>query len=159
MFENPSRSRLARNFTTNVPKILDLKSSSEQIFSENWRWVPLLWIRTPKPTIFETAIQSGLFWIWRVWWVCVDDWSRILLKSLRHKPGSSLLNENFQVQNGGQQCCRLSSPVLLHALRRRVKRLRSWPDCWKARLSGRYQVPFSVIGKRSISNESWTFQL
>ena len=32
MFENPRRSRQARNFTRNVPKILDLKSSSEQIF-------------------------------------------------------------------------------------------------------------------------------
>ena len=32
MFENPWRSRQARNFTTNVPKTLDLKSSSEQIF-------------------------------------------------------------------------------------------------------------------------------
>ena len=32
MFENPSRGRQARNWTTNVPKILDLKSSSEQIF-------------------------------------------------------------------------------------------------------------------------------
>ena len=41
MFENPRRGRQARNFTTNVPKILDLKSSSEQIFSENLRWVPL----------------------------------------------------------------------------------------------------------------------
>ena len=41
MFENPRRGREARNFTTNVPKILDLKSSSEQIFSENWRRVPL----------------------------------------------------------------------------------------------------------------------
>ena len=40
MFENPRRSRQARNVTTNVPKILDLKSSSLQIFSENWRWVP-----------------------------------------------------------------------------------------------------------------------
>ena len=29
MFENPRRGRQARNFTTNVPKILDLKSSSE----------------------------------------------------------------------------------------------------------------------------------
>ena len=29
------------NFRTNPPKILDLKSSSEQIFSENCRWVPL----------------------------------------------------------------------------------------------------------------------
>ena len=34
MFENSRRGRQARNFTTNVPKILDLKSSSEQIFSE-----------------------------------------------------------------------------------------------------------------------------
>ena len=42
MFENPRRCRQARNFTTNVPKILDLNSSSEQIFSENCRWVPLL---------------------------------------------------------------------------------------------------------------------
>ena len=44
MFENPRRGSQARNFTTNVPKILDLKSTSEQIFSdilENWRRVPL----------------------------------------------------------------------------------------------------------------------
>ena len=41
MFENPRRGRRARNFTTNVPKIVDRKSSSEQIFSENCRWVPL----------------------------------------------------------------------------------------------------------------------
>ena len=33
MFENPRRSRQARNFTTNAPKIPDLKSSSEQIFA------------------------------------------------------------------------------------------------------------------------------
>jgi len=33
MLENPRRGREVRNFTTNVPKILDLKSSSEQIFS------------------------------------------------------------------------------------------------------------------------------
>ena len=31
MFENPRTGRQARNFKTNVPKILDLKSSSEQI--------------------------------------------------------------------------------------------------------------------------------
>ena len=40
-FENPRRGRQARNLTTNVPKILDLKPSSEQIFSKNCRWVPL----------------------------------------------------------------------------------------------------------------------
>ena len=32
MFENPRRGGQARNFTTNVSKILDLKSPSEQIF-------------------------------------------------------------------------------------------------------------------------------
>ena len=32
MFENPRRGMQARNFTTNVPKILDLKSSFEQRF-------------------------------------------------------------------------------------------------------------------------------
>ena len=41
MFENPRRGRQARNFTTNVPKIVDRKSSFEQIFSENCRWAPL----------------------------------------------------------------------------------------------------------------------
>ena len=41
MFEIPRRGRQARNFTTNFPKILDLKSSSEQIFYENWSWLPL----------------------------------------------------------------------------------------------------------------------
>ena len=35
MFKNPRRGGQARNYTTNVPKILDLKSSSEPIFSEN----------------------------------------------------------------------------------------------------------------------------
>ena len=34
-FENPRRGRQARNFKTNVLKILDLKSSSEEIFSQN----------------------------------------------------------------------------------------------------------------------------
>ena len=33
MLENPRRGRQARSFTTNAPKILDLKSSYEQIFS------------------------------------------------------------------------------------------------------------------------------
>ena len=42
MFENPRRGRQARTFTTNVPKILDLKSSSEETFSKNCRCMPLL---------------------------------------------------------------------------------------------------------------------
>ena len=59
MFENPRRGRQARNFGKNFPKILDLKSSSEQIFSENCRWVPLKtdfehspwWMRFPPRAI------------------------------------------------------------------------------------------------------------
>ena len=42
MFENPRRGRQARNFKANVPKILELKLSTGQIFSENWRWAPLI---------------------------------------------------------------------------------------------------------------------
>ena len=56
MFENPSRGRQARNFTTNVPKILDLKSSSEQIFPENRRWVPLCY------WTFVLRITKRNFW-------------------------------------------------------------------------------------------------
>ena len=46
MFENPRRGRQARNFTKNVPKILDLRSSSEQIFSENCHWEPLFLVKS-----------------------------------------------------------------------------------------------------------------
>ena len=41
MLENLRRVKQGRNFTANVSKILDLKSSSAQISSKNWRWVPL----------------------------------------------------------------------------------------------------------------------
>ena len=47
MFENPRTGRQARNLTTKISKILDLKSSPEQIFSENCRWVPLTIAPTP----------------------------------------------------------------------------------------------------------------
>ena len=55
MFEKRRRSRggQARNFTTNaVPEILDLKSSSEQIFSENCRWVLLVSLCINKLILF-----------------------------------------------------------------------------------------------------------
>ena len=54
MFENPKRGKQARNFTTNVPNILDLKSSSKQIFSKNWCWVPLsdFMVRLFNPFLF-----------------------------------------------------------------------------------------------------------
>ena len=65
MFENPRRGMQATNFTTNVGKIVDLKSSSEQIFSENWRGVPLTdtWIGFQFPFLHiergtDTEIKS-----------------------------------------------------------------------------------------------------
>ena len=69
MFENPRRGRQARSFTRNVPKILDLKSSSEQVFSENCRWVPLInlsFFNRPQQVfqgsnpILPLSIQSGV---------------------------------------------------------------------------------------------------
>ena len=62
MFENPRGGRQARNFTKNVSKILDLKSSSEQIFSESCRWVPLTYERFIQ-TLKERKIDrlAGLF--------------------------------------------------------------------------------------------------
>ena len=56
MLENPRRGRQARNFTTNVPKILDLKSSSEQIFSENCRRVPL---KDQRRRLFRLTARWG----------------------------------------------------------------------------------------------------
>ena len=57
MFENPRRGRQARNFTTNVSKILDLKPSSEQIFFRE--------LSLGAPVIFEqntkvTAIKQDI---------------------------------------------------------------------------------------------------
>ena len=57
MFENPRRGRQARNFTTNVPKILDRKSSSEQIF------FPKLSLGAPVVTKLR-LICSGRRLIW-----------------------------------------------------------------------------------------------
>ena len=71
MFENPRRGIQARNFTTNVPKILDLKSSSEQIFSENCRWVPLSHVillrialhRISRPRYIKHKLKSINFYL------------------------------------------------------------------------------------------------
>ena len=57
MFENPRRGRQARNFTTNAPKILDLKSSSEQIFS---RKLPLGALVTLVDLLTASAVQDTL---------------------------------------------------------------------------------------------------
>ena len=57
MFENLRRGRQARNFTTNVPKIPVLKSSSEQIFS---RKLPLGAPDAETESKTETTNQSQI---------------------------------------------------------------------------------------------------
>ena len=54
-FENPRRVRQARNLTTklNVPKILDLKSSSEQIF-------PKIVVGCPCSITFRRKVYSDI---------------------------------------------------------------------------------------------------
>ena len=67
MFENPRKGRQARNFTKHFPKILDLKLCSEQIFSENWCWVPLIYYSTQREgppvrgPLFDFWAGDGLF--------------------------------------------------------------------------------------------------
>ena len=56
MFEKPRRGRQARKLTTNVPNILDLKSSSEQIFPKNCRWVPLF-------QFVDTILAVTVLWV------------------------------------------------------------------------------------------------
>ena len=56
MFENPRRGRQARNFATNVSKILDVKSSSEQIF---FRKLSLGAPEIKRATIVQISSHSG----------------------------------------------------------------------------------------------------
>ena len=86
MFENPRRCMQARNFTTTVPKILDLKSSSEQIFCENWRWVPLRGGSFPLFShwrlIFRKVVIEYSCKLWRGWRkVFLDIKCHVILKT------------------------------------------------------------------------------
>ena len=61
MFGNIKRSRQARNFATNVPKILDLKSSSEQKIDAGCPWFDSLSNLTPLHTFVSKNIDL-YFW-------------------------------------------------------------------------------------------------
>ena len=87
MFENPKRGRQARDFTTNVPKILDLKSSSEQIFSENWRWVPLFVGETSAFSLIKLAVLIA---------VCCVHLNCVLRQSLKCLIFFSTVQDDFQ---------------------------------------------------------------
>ena len=64
MFENPRRGKQARNFTTNAPKIIDLKLSSEQnIFRKlplDAPDVKLARHRNPVPNLTKTGHNQNL---------------------------------------------------------------------------------------------------
>ena len=83
MFENPRRGKQARNFTTNGPKILDLKSSSEQIFSENWRLVPLIYVHayTLLQSLHRLAVRKDR-----------ERWKSRLLSTECNSPESAIFS-------------------------------------------------------------------
>ena len=66
MFENPRRGRQARNFTTNSPKILDLKSSSEQIFSRKLPLGAPGFCQGRVQVVENVATKHGLGSTWRI---------------------------------------------------------------------------------------------
>ena len=54
----------------NVPKILDLKSSSEQIFSENWRCVPLIKASIDQNLLLFIPCDTTSWFIIVLWVEC-----------------------------------------------------------------------------------------
>ena len=75
MFENPRRGRQARNFTTNVPKILDLKSSFEQIFFQKLSLGapvqrPLLRFRSEEYFVYKISREMFYPNLQRFVWRC-----------------------------------------------------------------------------------------
>ena len=73
MFENPRRNRQARNFTENDPKILDLKSSSEQIIFRK------LSLGAPD----QSRLARSLFFPRLGSFVLVMNFPRVLIGSLK----------------------------------------------------------------------------
>ena len=109
MVENPRRGRQARNFTTNVSKILDLKSSSEQIFfrklsfgapAETLPYFPAKLTRSLRRKenlnvphynthgVVNTARFCGLDSIHtscgNKWYHLTKSWRRVKMKTLEH---------------------------------------------------------------------------
>ena len=120
-FENPRRGRQARNLTTNFPKILYLKSSSEQIFSKNCRWVPLKlgrsWPRKTLSSHFNNELLAQCWVIWIRLWLQMDN-----PKSGRGRlPRSGHLRELFITKFKSQFKRGFTKAVVT-----RVGRLRAW---------------------------------
>ena len=91
--------REARNFIATVPKILDFKSS-EHIFSENWRWVPL-------DGIWAASISHTNSPVWPFFrrWLHARDSSHVL----HNKVASLHKRTNTESLAPSQLLCRVNS--------------------------------------------------
>ena len=98
MFENPRRGRQARNFTTKVSKILDLKSSSEQIFFRKLslgapvgrnRILVVLWtiIFLSKVKLCKSCLKTCNWFV--VWLRMTSEFFHLLSHLLRLEKGYS----------------------------------------------------------------------
>ena len=152
-FENPRTGRQARNLTINVPKILDLKSSSEQIFSKNWRWVPLLCVNRSPIMVFAPAQKlSGLAiqdpvagGVWKIKLECLCKWWQVSFSlRMKKKKNSSSKSSN-------------SNSSLFSLLRCQMKQMRqmlwiSWSsESWKFVYSISYRADGSLAEKSTFS--------
>ena len=82
MFENPRRGRQARNFTENDPKILDLKSSSEQIIfrklslgAPDWWACKLTSVNSVESLKLQVRVVSASFKLYNMLKTQREIWS------------------------------------------------------------------------------------
>ena len=124
LVENRRRGRQARNFTTNVPKTLDLKSSSEQIFSENWRLVPLFIER-----YYDTKRDIVSYNYRIVYSSCDRPLTHLQSAEMQKKKKKKLLNCEFQLYlyNSGYGAARLHGYGASRATYYGLTCLRAWP--------------------------------
>ena len=97
MFEHPRSGRQARNFTTNVPKILVLKTSSEQIFS---RKLPLGAPDAFAHLLEESAknIHVSVHWLWFP--LIAKPRSKVLKKRAKNTSSSPIWSVIFLLVRG-----------------------------------------------------------
>ena len=136
MFQNPTRGRQARNFTTNVPKILDLKSSSEQIVIFR-----KLTLGAPECTVtYHTIVQD------RGRSPCSFVLSRCITKPSAFNRNDNKVNNTQELQGKpgkwaqhdiadeeGRLCWKRFCQVASNLNRFLSKFLHFWQSCWPSR--------------------------
>ena len=158
MLENARWSGQSRNFTANVPKILGLKSSSEQIFSENWRWVPLInSTNCPAFNVWVLVAQlvehcsANAYWPW----VCIPLKPRnffrhnLQLVKLRLQPQWSYFHLDLYSHSSfsSWKCCKKFNGGLKVSM--------SDVKCNYQQLSKKFPCPLIIMTE--IELQSWSF--